>query len=435
MDEIVALFKRAARLTLEHRYGVTLFAYLAAAAATGVACVGFMRAFDFVISRRLDFESLGAWCWLTTPLGFLIAVEAVRRSAPCAAGTGIPQAIFAAKHLSDSNEERLAPLTSPLTLIIKVTTLLAAIWVGASSGREGPTVHVAACVFVGVLLLFRKWFGLAVDMRSAVIAGGAAGLAAAFNTPLAGVTFAIEELTTDYFGSIKDFVLMAIIVAALAAKSLTGEYAYFGRLMEPAGVPLSAVVIIGLLGGVLGAFFSTAILKGQKALDPHRGGHGRWLIPVALSWALLAVAWAAGDRVLGPGNQAAQQLVLGQYGSWCLGFPLAKMAATLCTYWSGIAGGIFAPCLAIGASLGGDVANWMGVSVASCALVGMAAFLSGTIQAPITSFVIIFEMTGHHIMLLPIMLASLLAFMTARLLGASHLYQALSENYRPLLRE
>src|SRR4029077_7744791 len=101
------------------------------------------------------------------------------------------------------------------------------------------------------------------------------------------------------------------------------------------------------------------------------------------------------------------------------------------TYWSGIAGGIFAPCLAIGAALGAEIARWTGASLSSCALIGMAAFLSATIQAPITAFVIIFEMTGHHQMLLPVMLASLLAFMTARLVGAAHFYQALAAGYCP----
>ena len=81
------------------------------------------------------------------------------------------------------------------------------------------------------------------------------------------------------------------------------------------------------------------------------------------------------------------------------------------------------------------IGQWMQTSIAVCALLGMAAFLSGSIQAPITSFVIIFEMTGHHQMLLPLMLASLLAFMTARLFGAEHLYKALARQYTPLLEE
>jgi len=101
---------------------------------------------------------------------------------------------------------------------------------------------------------------------------------------------------------------------------------------------------------------------------------------------------------------------------------------------AGLAGGIFAPCLAIGAALGANAGHFAGISAETCAIVGMAAFLSGTIQAPVTSFVIIFEMTGDHRMLLPVMLASVISFIVARLLGAEHLYKGLAENYRYLLK-
>jgi H+/Cl- antiporter ClcA len=412
---------------------LTLLAFFVAAILTGVACVYFMWGFEFVLEHRLDFETIGVSAWFVTPALMLIAVTYIRNVASCAAGTGIPQAIFAAKHLTDETLGKLGPLLSPRTLVVKISALLIGLWVGASTGREGPTVHVAACVFFIILTLFRRWTGLKFDPRSAVIAGGAAGLAAAFNTPLAGVTFAIEELTVDYFGSIKDFVLVAIIIAALTAKFMTGEYTYFGRLMASPNVPLSVVSIIGVAGGVLGVLFSTALLKGQAFFARHQKNYERLLLPVVLSLGFLVVAHVFGTRVLGPGNESAQILVRGEFGSWAWSFPFAKMASTLLTYWSGLAGGIFAPCLSIGAAVGADIGFWMDASVATCAIVGMAAFLSGTIQAPITSFAIIFEMTGHHEMLLPIMLASLIGFMTSRLFQAKHLYQALAGNYQYLL--
>jgi H+/Cl- antiporter ClcA len=430
---VIKKLKALSLLAVRHRYGLTLFAYLFAAAATGAACWLFMKGFEFVLDRRLDFNSIGPWAWVATPVLFLLAVELVRRIAPCAAGTGIPQAVFAAENLSASNEKRLWPLVSGRTLTVKVLALLLGVWAGASTGREGPTVHIATCVFLGLMVIFRSFTGISFDLRSAVVAGGAAGLAAAFNTPLAGVTFAVEELTADSFSSIKDVVLMAIIVAAIAAKALTGDYTYFGRLSDPADVTLWAVLAVGLVGGAAGAFFSTTLLAGQRWTARLSRGAGRWALPVFMSLALLAVAALFGTRVLGPGNKSAQALLSGEPSPWIFSFPWTKMAATLLTYWSGLAGGIFAPCLAIGAALGADVAHWIALPVAGCALIGMAAFLSGTIQAPITAFVIIFEMTGRHDLLLPVMLASLIAFMTARVLGARHLYQTLSDNYRFML--
>ena len=152
-------------------------------------------------------------------------------------------------------------------------------------------------------------------------------------------------------------------------------------------------------------------------------------MPMLMAVGLLAIAYVAGTQTLGPGNRIAKQLLESESGDGMLLFPFAKMATTLFTYWSGIAGGIFAPCLSMGAALGSTLGTHLHEAVPTCALLGMAAFLSGTIQAPMTSFVIIFEMTGHHQMLLPIMLASLLAFMTARLLGAAHFYQTLAAKY------
>lgn len=417
----------------EHRYGFSLFSYIIAAIATGGACVLFARAFEWVLNRRLDFVSVGAWAWVITPIGFLLAVEMIRRTAPFAAGTGIPQAIFASEHFSAENEKKIYPLLSPWTVAVKILTLLIGVWVGASTGREGPTVHVAVGVFLGTLLLFRRWLGLNFDRRSAAIAGGAAGLAAAFNTPLAGVTFAIEELSEHYFSSVKDIVLMAIIVAAVMAKMLTGEYAYFGRLEDPSAVPLFATLLIGVVGGGAGILFGVLLLRGSEQLKRYQTGAMRYAIPVIMSLGILVVAFFAGLRTLGPGNRVAQNLLNNEFGRWAIVFPWAKMATTLMTYWSGLSGGIFAPCLSVGAGIGSQMARLLNLSVSTCALIGMAAFLSGAIQAPMTSFVIIFEMTGHHQMLLPLMLASVLPFMIARILNIPHLYKALASAYNPLL--
>lgn len=397
-----------------------------------MGCVLFMWMFEFVLDHRLDYQRIGLWCLVTTPLLFLLAVELIRRFGPYADGAGIPQVVFASKHMNASTEKSLFPLVAPQTFIVKILALLIGLWAGASTGREGPTVHVATCLFFGVMLLFRKYLKLNFDQRSAIVAGGAAGLAAAFNTPLAGVTFAIEELSVDYFSTFKDYVLMAIIFASSAAISLTGDYTYFGKLMMPVSIPLPAVIAIGVVGGAAGTLFSVLLLKGSRIMGPLRREKGRYWVAPLFSLVVLAIAFACGIQILGPGNQVAQWLVEGSE-PLPIYFPVGKMAATLVTYWSGIAGGIFAPCLSVGAALGASMGQWIGISTASCALIGMAAFLSGTIQVPITAFVIIFEMTGYHQMLVPIMLGSLVAFMTARLLKAPHLYQSLSENYLSLL--
>lgn len=414
---------------------LTISLYLGASLATGVGCYLFMRGFEFMNEHRLDYGSVGLWCWITTPLLFLVAVSLIRFLSPFSAGTGIPQAVFAAQHFTKNLERKIFPLVSPLALIIKVLAVYIVVWAGASVGREGPTVQVATCFFVGILLLARRFTGISFDMRSAVVAGGAAGLAAAFNAPLAGVTFAVEELTVDYFSSIKDYVLLGIICAAIAAKSLTGEYIYFGKaaVLSPVKAPMA--LLVGVVCGGAGALFSTLLLRGTKFI---RGISWKWgwvVVPVLLSFGVLLMATLAGPHVLGPGNGAAQSLIQGQFGPWVYSFFPAKMIATLFSYLAGAAGGIFAPSLSMGSALGAVLGHWFNSPPAGCAVVGMAAFLSGAIQAPITAFVIIFEMTGSHDSLIPIMLASLAAFMTARLSGAQHLYKTLAAQYDELLQE
>jgi H+/Cl- antiporter ClcA len=420
-------------LAKQHRYGFTLLAFISAAVITGVVCVMFMWSFDYVFAHQLDFQRLRYWCFLTSPLLLLGSAELIRRCAPYASGSGIPQVIFAASHFTPGNERALFSLISPFTFLIKIAALLLALWGGASVGREGPTVHIATCVFVTLMVAFRKWFGLTFDMRSAIVAGGAAGLAAAFNTPLAGVTFAIEELSSDYFSSIKDYVVMAIIFASLATLSLTGDYGYFGRLQNPSPVPIADIIFIGVVGGVLGALFSTGLIWGHRFFAKSMTGKSRYTNTILFAWAVLILALIAGIGIMGPGNTVAQVLLEGHQPIHNGFFPFAKILATLFTYWAGVAGGIFAPCLSVGASLGALIGSQLGLATAGCALVGMAAFLSGAVQAPITTFVIIFEMTGDHDMLVPVMLAALVSFMVARLLKAEHLYPTLSETYRSLL--
>lgn len=411
-----------------HERGLSLGVFLAAGAITGIACVVFMWAFEFVLRYRLD-GLIGKGYWIVTPILFLVAVEFIRRTAPYADGAGIPQTIYAASHLNEKSLRKLHPLVSLRTMIVKALALLLAVWAGASTGREGPTVHIAACLFLSVILLARRVMNLKLDLRSAVIAGGAAGLAAAFNTPLAGVTFAIEELSENYFTTIKESVLMAIILAGIASKSLTGEYAYFGRLVAPMPVAMGTVLMIGIVGGLGGAFFSTALIKGRKIILSLPRNFWRYAIPLLFALGLLGINQLSVIDLLGPGNKVAQQFVSSGFQKEALNFPFWKMAATLLTYWSGIAGGIFAPSLSIGAGLGADIGYWTGDPTAACAVIGMAAFLAAAIQAPMTAFVIIFEMTGYHEMLLPVMLASLIAVMTARLFGAKHLYQTLAGFY------
>ncbi|MDD4004613.1 MAG: chloride channel protein [Elusimicrobiaceae bacterium] len=415
---------------VKHRYGITFAAYVASAFVTGIVCVAFMRAFAYVDTHRLDYAHIGLWCLIAAPLLFSLAVALITLFAPGAAGSGIPQAIYVVRHGHQPGAASfISGLTSPQTMAVKVLSILIGVWGGASVGREGPTVQIAVCTLFLCMSLLAKVLPISPNPRSLALAGGAAGLAAAFNTPLAGVTFALEELSSGYFESIKDYVLMAIIVAALSAKVMTGDYIYFGKLPDPPNIQMSAIIFISIIAGVAGNFFSKAILSGADIYAKFAQSRWRYLFPALCALAVISLAQLGGPFVLGPGNGAAQNYLSHSTSNTPAVFPLAKFAATVLTYWSGVAGGIFAPSLSIGASIGAEIARVLHYPISSCALVGMSAFLSGAILAPMTSFVIIFELTGHHSMLLPIMLASLIAYMVVRSLGARSLYAALADRY------
>ncbi len=319
-----------------HSYVMGLIAHLAAAMVTGAACVLFAKIFEWAQGHRLDASRVGGWAFVIFPIGFLLSVELIRRAAPFASGTGIPQAIFAAEHMDRENEPVLFPLVSPWTMIIKIISLVIAVIAGASTGREGPTVHVAVCVFFFVLMGFRKILKVNFDPRSAIIAGAAAGLAAAFNTPLAGVTFAVEELCENYFASIKDIVLMSIIVAAVTAQILTGEYSYFGHLNDPVLLPMGGLLAVSLASGGMGLFFGWLLYRGANYFRTFNMAPVRYGLPVIMGLGVTLLSVVAGVRTLGPGNMVAHQLLNGVYEPWVNGFAPAKMATTLMTYWGGI---------------------------------------------------------------------------------------------------
>jgi H+/Cl- antiporter ClcA len=310
----------------------------------------------------------------------------------------------------------------------KIVLTLLGLACGASIGREGPTVQVGASIMLGAA----KLGGLGRE-RGLILAGSAAGVAAAFNTPLAGIVFAIEEMSRAFESRTSSLVLVAVILAGMASLGLVGNYSYFGHSASMLKVTIDwiAVLVCGVVGGLFGALFAAIVVRGSGMI---RG----WLAPQPLARALvlagscgLIVALcglASGGATYGTGYEAARGAIEGVH----LGFAFAplKFLATAASTLSGIPGGLFAPSLSVGAGIGGVVAQLLGVhAVGAIVLLGMAAYFSGVVQAPITSFVIIGEMSGADGMVIPLMLASFIAYGVSRGLQRPSLYHALANRY------
>ncbi|TPK94731.1 chloride channel protein [Mesorhizobium sp. B2-4-12] len=356
-----------------------------------------------------------------TPLGFVLSAWLAYAFFPGSQGSGIPQAI-AARHLRD--EEDREHLLSLRLAAGKIALTIVGLFCGASIGREGPTVQVGA----SLMLQAARWGGMA-QARGLILAGSAAGIAAAFNTPLAGIVFAIEEMGRTYESRTNGLVLTAVILAGIASLGLLGNYTYFGvskdTISFAADWPL--VIACGVIGGGFGALFSLLALKTTRRIR-------RWhtqqplrralLVAAACGLAVAAIGIASGGLTFGTGYAQARGAVEGTPLPWF--FFAEKFLAGLLSMVSGIPGGIFAPSLAVGAGIGSSLGLLFGASTGAAALLGMAGYFAGVVQAPMTAFVIILEMTGNHDNVIALMLASMLGYGMARMISHEPLYHALS---------
>ena len=363
--------------------------------------------------------------FVITPLGFALSVYLTLRYFPNSQGSGIPQAI-AARQLTD--QEARGRLVSMRIGIGKVLLTVLGLLCGASVGREGPTVQVGASIMFAIGRMSpRRQPGL-------ILAGAAAGVAAAFNTPLAGIVFGIEEMSRAFEARTSGLIIAAVIAAGLTSLALLGNYTYFGTsaTMLKNGVDWLAIPLCGVAGGLAGGLFSRLVIAVARGI-PGEAGRAIKRHPVVFAFACgLAVAacgLASNDTIYGTGySQVKQALESGT--PLAQAFAPLKFLATLLSTISGLPGGIFAPSLAVGAGLGGDIAPlFPEAPLAAILLLGMVSYFAGVVQAPITAFVIVTEMTDNHAMVVPLMAASLIAYATSRLICHEGIYHALAKGF------
>ena len=366
---------------------------------------------------------------VVAPAGFALSVWLTRTVFPGAQGSGIPQTI-AALHMTDRTA--IERVLSPRIALGKILLTLVGLLSGGSIGREGPTIQVGAAA---MHLLGRALRLPRLDLqRSLVLAGGAAGVAAAFNMPLAGIVFAIEELSHSFEARTSGTVLTAVILAGITTLALAGNYTYFGmsRAELDLGAGWLAVALCGMAGGLAGGLFSATLIAAAKGM-PGRVGRLVGAYPVAFAafcgLCVAGLGLASRGSTYGTGYAQARGAVEGTLpmGPW---FPLLKLLATMMSYLSGIPGGIFAPSLSVGAGIGQWVAAMIpSASSGAVVLLGMVGYFSGVVQAPITATVIVMEMTDNQRMTIPLLATSLLAFGVSRLVCRRALYGALARRF------
>ncbi len=363
-----------------------------------------------------------------TPLGFGLAVWLARNFFPNSQGSGIPQCIAALEIEDQGAREKLVSMRVALG---KIVVMCIGLLFGASTGREGPTVQVGAAIMHAI--------GRHSPYRQAgfLLAGASAGVAAAFNTPLAGIVFGIEEMSRSFEQRTSGLIVGAVIAAGLFSVAMLGDYSYFGA--TSASLPLGAawlpLVACAVLGGATGGLFIrfvNILAPGRTGLLGRIGEASRRR-PVAFAMLCglgVALCGLNGDlSIFGTGYDQARTVVHDGSGIDYLFGPLKFMATALSAI-SGIPGGVFSPSLAIGAGEASAVhLLFPQAALSALALIGMVAYLTGVTQAPITAFVIVAEMTNDHAMVVPLMLAALIAQAVSRQISPEGFYHTLARNF------
>jgi H+/Cl- antiporter ClcA len=371
--------------------------------------------------------------FVVTPLGLMLIVWLTHRFFPGAEGSGIPQTLIAIE--GRGGKQLAEQLLSFRIAIGKVLLTVMGLFSGASIGREGPTVHLGAAVMYSL----GRYVHLPASYleRGLIMTGGGAGIAAAFNTPIAGIIFAIEEMARSFDRRNSGMILLGVILAGMTAIYVHQDnYNYYGT--SPVDIDFGwvwlGVVVCGIVGGLLGGGFSTVLINGSRKLRPLVQQH--YLLVAGVCGLLIAlIGMLSGGHAFGTGYLEAKQIVSCTGSADCavetgLMYPVYKILATAVSYLSGIPGGIFAPSLASGAGLGSDLAILFPPELASTIVIlGMVGYFSGVVQTPITAFVIVMEMTNNQDLVLALMATSLIASGASKLVCKKPIYYALAENF------
>ncbi|HPW83480.1 MAG TPA: chloride channel protein [Rhodoferax sp.] len=402
---------------------------IAFAALAGMTVVAFTWLADHALAQFFSFQKTYWWgplFWM--PLSTAAIVWLTLRFVPGAAGSGIPQVMAALEPQATGRVRQLYVSVKLTAAKILLTTwgLLA----GLSIGREGPSVQVAA----GVMHHARRWMPKRAHIsdHSLLIAGGAAGIAAAFNTPLGGVMFAIEELSKKTDQRSNSLVLVAIVVAGLMGVSAYGNASYFGIIRVEGFGPalIFPAILVAVCCGVAGGLFSRLLIVSLAGSSSDWFSKFRRNFPIffaagcGLAVAILGVV--SNGETYGSGY-AHNRAMLENTNDTSSMYVLLKFVATWFSTWAGVPAGVFAPSLAIGGALGNDIAQLTSYANAPTLIaLGMAGFLAAVTQAPLTAFIIVMEMVDGHALVLSLMASAMVASGVSRLISAP-LYPSLAE--------
>ncbi len=267
-----------------------------------------------------------------------------------------------------------------------------------------------------------------------IVTGAAAGLASAFNTPLGGIVFAIEELTKTHLNFFKSALLTGVIVAGLTALSILGPYLYLGypQTDHIRNWIIVAVIPLAILSGIAGSGMGTLMLALMRKKKAIKGIFHTVLYLIACGLIMASIAYFIDVRALGSGKEIMEKTLFTADKSMPWYIPLFRIIGQVLSFSTGAAGGVFAPSLSAGASIGAVIAGWLhltGTETNVMILCGMTAFLTGITRSPFTSSILVIEMTNDHSVIFHLMISALLANLIASVWSRHAFYDHLKDNF------
>jgi H+/Cl- antiporter ClcA len=405
-----------------------------AAAIAGLVAVLYAKL--FILAERGTSYILHTHAWLlflVSPLCFIAAWWVVTRWAPYSRGSGIPQIMAALELATPKFNDKVNKLLNIPIIIVKFISSLILALGGGIIGREGPTIQVSACIFRKINEWLPPWWPN-VSKRNMIMTGAAAGLAAAFNTPLGGIVFAVEELTRTHISNFKTALFTAIIVAGLTAQALLGPYLYLGfpYVGHLSSFIFPCIALVALIAGLAASLMSKFILAIFRWKDSFRFIREHLLYTTGCALLIVTLAYFITPDALGSGKELMTTLLFtnDKHSSWYL--PILRIVGMTFSFTSGASGGIFAPALSAGATVGATFSGWMHLSPSDTNILilsGMTAFLTGVTRTPFTSAILVLEMTDRHNVIFHLMLAGMISGLVSMLVDKHSLYDHLKYRY------
>ncbi|MDW9378969.1 chloride channel protein [Chryseobacterium sp. JV558] len=382
-----------------------------------------------------------AWMiFIIAPIGFVLSWWLVKEFAPNAKGSGIPQVMAAVELANPKEHHKIRNLLSIKIIFFKILSSVILVIGGGAVGREGPTIQIAGSVFRKVNEYLPEWWPK-ISKKNMIMTGAAAGLAAAFNTPLGGIVFAVEELSKTHINYFKTALFTAVIIAGLTAQTLAGSYLYLGypKTNDVSLMVMFPIVLVAATAGILASQLSVAMLKiNSWKKNTLKTDKANVIFLIICALIIASIAYFINREILGSGKEIMERVLFtkDKHEDWYV--PILRMLGPALSFTSGGAGGIFAPALTAGASIGSVISGAIHLSPNETNVVilaGMVAFLTGITRAPFTSAIIVLEMTDRHSLIFHLMLAGMVSSIASILVSRHSLYDVLKVNFLTELRQ